>query len=425
MCGIWGIISKQDSGLFAKDVSVAQQMMLMTAIRGIHSTGLAITNRKKPKNKPRTWRTVGGPCFLIQNRVWDDIEKVMFNDGEAVFGHGRYATKGAITAKNAHPFHHKNITLVHNGTIHSGLNYEKTEEHGDIEVDSHALCIKMSNDGIKKALEDVGGAYAVILHNLEDGCIYFGKNQDRPLFAAETADRVLIMSTRETLETVVKQNNYYATTKMCESDKIYKYDPSTKKLTEDMDLKKITSYGYGGYYGGNWGGEYDYRKPWKHRGSEYNYTNDYSDNRRSYSYEKKEIEFIVESVKKVHENEYLYEATSTDGQDVEFRTNSCYTELIGQVGNGEVSYEIIRSTGKVYFVKYRDITWADDVKYKTLNGRSIPKGHWAIIAKTEKCSICSDPIAEEDVAKTVVEENGAVVCKNCVEVYMRKEAVNE
>lgn len=412
MCGIWGIIAKTSSGLYVKDAAIAQQMMMVTALRGMHSTGLAISNYKKPKGKPRIWRTIGGPCFLIQNKCWEDIDKYMYQEGGAVFGHGRYATKGAVTAKNAHPFHHKHITLVHNGTINSGLTYDKQEEEA-VEVDSHALCIKIADVGIKSALEDVSGAYAIILHDAHEGAIYFGKNIDRPLYYVETSDRILLMSTRESLEFVAKQNSIYSQIYMAETDKIYRFDLETYALTEAYKISKpVKQYSFPGYGGGYEDAGYWQREPWNNRSY-------YNDNHRSYHKDKQKVEFIVEAVSKINDREYLYEGTTTSGLDMEFKTNEHITDLIGQVGSAEVCYEIIRQGKNCYFVKYRDIEWAEQVVFETWNNKKLKKEHWKIITKTEKCGVCGDPIGEDDVAKTIVEENGAVICKSCVEIYAK------
>lgn len=410
MCGIWGIFSKTNTGLYVKDSSIAQQMMLVTAIRGMHSTGLAISNYKKPKNKPRVWRTVGGPCFLMQHKCWEDIDKYLYQEGGAIFGHGRYATKGSISARNAHPFHHKHITLVHNGTINSGLTYDKQAEE-EVEVDSHALCIKIADSGLKVALEEITGAYAIILHDAHEGAIFFGKNADRPLYYTESSDRILLMSTRDSLEFIAKQNNIYSQIKLAESDKIYRFDLETYALTEAFSVAKpVKSYSFHPYEG------YDdtpyWNRSWGHSPA-------FNDNHRTYHQEKKKLEFIVESVVKINDREYLYEATATGGQDVEFKTNDCRNELIGQIGTAEVSYEIIRQGRNCYFVKYREIEWAEQTVFETWNNKKLRKEHWTIIAKTEKCGVCGDPISENDVAKTIVEDNGAVICKTCVEIYAR------
>ena len=409
MCGIWAVMAKNNTGFFQKDMSLVEQMMYLTAPRGVHSTGLAVTNLKKPKVKPRIWKTTGGPCYMIQSTAWDAVDKYIITEGSVVYGHGRYATKGDITAKNAHPFSYKNITLVHNGTIHSGVTYEEKEDSPKVEVDSHALCIKMSKEGIKEALMDVSGAYAIIAHDADQGAVYFAKNYERPMHICELSDRILIMSEKEALEFLIKRNNigYTAKVELVRSDVLYKFDLSTYKVTEDAELKKVytTTYynhGRGRSWGDGWGD--DYGDPYRNI--------DRNDNHRSYPPPKKKIRFMVESIEKSSDVEYVYEAIGEENEPVEFRTNEMRSDLITKMGEAEVSYEIIRGDKRIQFVKFRSISW-DDELISTLNGNKMSRDKWKSVCKAEQCGVCDGDLKEEDYARTIVDDKG-IVCKDCV-----------
>jgi predicted glutamine amidotransferase len=402
-------MSKNNTGFFAKDISLMEQMMYLTAPRGTHSTGIAIASLKKPKIKPRIWKTTGGPCYLIQSTAWEAVDKYAISDGGVIYGHGRYATKGDIVAKNAHPFSYKNITLVHNGTIHSGVTYEEKDDSPKVEVDSHALCIKMAKEGIKEALTDVSGAYAIIAHDADQESIFFAKNYERPMHICETNDRIHIMSEKEALEFLMKRNNYYsAHVQSVKSDTLYRFDLNTFKVTEVGDLKKkyATTHYYGGR-GGTWGGEdwnSDYVNPYSHVARD--------DSHRSYPAPRRKIRFMVDSVVKCGDVEYLYEGLSEEYEPVEFRTNESHTELISKMGEAEVAYEIIRGDKRVQFVRFRSIEW-DDTEVTTLNGRKMSREKWKTVCKQEQCGMCDGDLKEQDVSKTIIDEKG-VVCPDCI-----------
>jgi hypothetical protein len=390
--------------------------MLVTAMRGMHSTGIAVTDYKKPKAKPRTWKVLGGPCFLMQNKAWVDIDKYTFQNGGAIFGHGRHATKGNITIKNAHPFHHEGITLVHNGTIHSGLEYGT--EKDEVEVDSHALCIKMAKIGIAEALEAVGGAYAVILHRQEDGSIWFGKNTDRPLYMIQAPDRIYLMSERESLEFICKKNSIYTQPEIVVSDKLYRFDLNSFNLTMEKDISKKTVY-FGGF-GNNWA--YEGYPEW--RGGE-----SCRDNKMQKNEEpnivmdikrKEKTTFLVESIEPIGPGEYMYLAEDEDGDVVEFKTNCNYPYLLNKIGTAEIAYEVIRKGERHKFVKFRNIEWTPENEIETMNGKKMSMEKWRVLIKTDRCGMCSDNILEEDYSKTIVHDNGAIVCKTCVSEHLNE-----
>lgn len=415
MCGIWLIASKDKHGLLQKDISLATQMMRFTAPRGDQSTGIAITDYKKPEKRPRVWKTIGGPDFLIQNKAWEDVEKHIFQNGGSIFGHGRWATKGNITAKNAHPFVHKNITLVHNGTLHSGVTYEKEEGEKDVEVDSHALCIKASQEGLENALTEAKGAYAVIVHDQETKSVWFGRNSERTLFAAETNDRFFLMSEEHALKAIMARNYLHAKVEAVPVDWLWKIDLEALKITKEVDIWK-KKYPTSSYYSG---ATYT---PWKEK-------DDYAHLRetRRYKPDFGKVQFLVTEVKKDY-NEYVYYGEDDQKVQVEFRTNQELPALVGKIGTAEVAYEVWRGGQMRKFVRYRDIEWeveaqeSDDNEERVtlLNGKSFKKGTWANICKSAVCGVCNDYIEEEDAKLTMLNDDGSFICKTCVGTYTKQ-----
>lgn len=407
MCGIWGIFSKTSSGLFSKDADNAIRMMVVSSLRGMHSTGMAITHYKKPWQKPRTYRVVGGPNFLFQSKDWKGIAEYLGSDGGAVFGHARFATKGDVTVRNAHPFNHKHITLVHNGTISSGLSYKSDEK--EVEVDSHALCIAIAEEGFEKTLNNISGAFAIIVHDQQEKCIWVAKNNERPLHFAETSDRMFVMSEKEDLEFVMKKASVYVVpqVKPVGDNVLWKYDlqehkwEEAAKLTPKPKVYSYSQYGYAGYVNQD-------KEPTQF-------------DRKIYKQDKKEIEFIVDSIEKVSPTEYLYKATSIANTDVQFRTATNIPDLIGATGKAIPSYTVFKDGKEYDFVRFRSIEWtsdADGTDYvATLSGKILKKEEWRVICHTERCGVCNEWIFDKDAANTLI-KGDSVICKDCVEAHV-------
>jgi hypothetical protein len=216
------------------DSAVMRQMMVLTSLRGMDSTGIAVIH--DPERAPRTLKMLDGPEGLFMNQAYTKIEEFWEKSGVAVFGHGRYATKGKINVRSAHPFTHNHITLVHNGTIHFGLEQELTK--ADTKVDSHALCIAIAENGIQEGLRRVHGAYAVIVHDAIQKCVYVARNSERPLHSVDLVDKRIIMSEEEALEFLVTRNKlgYDPKIDYFPSEVIYRYDLKTLAWTFDDTL---------------------------------------------------------------------------------------------------------------------------------------------------------------------------------------------
>jgi DNA-directed RNA polymerase subunit RPC12/RpoP len=251
---------------------------------------------------------------------------------------------------------------------------------------------------------EVSGAYAVIVHDTETQAVYFAKNTERPLYMAETFDRVFIMSEREALEFFLRRNNYTSQiVKLVNSDTLFKFDLITYKITEEGDLKKaVASFPYYGSRGSYWENDHE-ANPYQHIQTSHV---------KSYPINKKTVKFMVTGIVEESKVEYLYTGETTDDQPIEFRTNENHPELIAKMGESEVAYEITRGGKKTLFIKFRSIKWDDD-EVTTLNGNKMSRGKWKAVTTLEQCGECNGNVDEPDFASTVVDQKG-VVCKHCV-----------
>src|SRR5687767_5870571 len=148
MCGLAGVLSTH---LIEKDIDVFRQLLIVSALRGWHSTGTAIIGREEYK-KPMEGivdKEVGDPYVFFRGT---DFEKNVkeYKSKKAILGHCRYATKGEINRDNAHPFivnptgeEGRAIVGVHNGTVWGDFDYKDKYP-----TDSQALYHNIAEKGL-------------------------------------------------------------------------------------------------------------------------------------------------------------------------------------------------------------------------------------------------------------------------------------
>lgn len=196
MCGLAGIAG---NFLTNSDIEAFEDLLLVTSLRGIHSTGVGIVRKEWAKKQEdddyvcKTWR--------LDSNAWDFLscdnyrKDIRSNAGsnKAFFGHCRHATKGEISLKNAHPFIVKNIIGMHNGTIEGTFDYRD-----EYDTDSEALFRNIAEKGLKEALEHIEAsathtAYAIVYFDTDNNTLNFIRNDQRPLVCAYTTSMEKIL----------------------------------------------------------------------------------------------------------------------------------------------------------------------------------------------------------------------------------------
>lgn len=195
MCGLVGIAGT----ITDKEEKAFRTMLVMDSVRGEHSTGVLGVGRHAA---PMVVKSVGDPFALFGMASW---EKLMKRNNRVLLGHNRYATQGNITRGNAHPFEFDKVIGAHNGTL---INKGVLHNGSDFPVDSQALYNHIDMFGVKDAVKNLNGAWALTWWNSEDDTINFLRNDQRPLFTAlSTAGNTIFWASEKWMISVACSRN--------------------------------------------------------------------------------------------------------------------------------------------------------------------------------------------------------------------------
>lgn len=421
MCGIWGVFPKYPKKFAVGDSALMRQMMVMTSLRGMDSTGIAVVH--DPERAPRTIKVLDGPESLFMNQAYAKIEEFWEKSGLAVFGHGRYATKGKINVRSAHPFTHNHITLVHNGTINFGLEMEKA----DTGVDSQALCISIAENGIQEALRRVYGAYAVIVHDSNQKCIYVARNSERPLHSVDLPDKRLIMSESEALQFIVNRNKlgYDPKVDYFPSEVIYRYDLKTMVWTFDDTLAEETKA----------------KKLYAQKNTTTTTTHQPSNvSVLSSGNNTNGIEMLCVSVEDLPKaKSFRYEFVDDAGESYFAVTTSPKRE--DRLGTMAIAYDVMtvkhkKENSTKNFVRWRELEWPEEIAQKVRseeeiadvvetnpddddlltfhNNKTRTRKEITKIFKKNDCALCQGPSYFNEVHQTILTDDNQLICAQCV-----------
>lgn len=451
MCGIWAVLNKHATGFNGIDVDHMKAMAILTSLRGDHSSGLFVVGRDA-KKLSMIVKMASDPFGIFHSTNFDSIHKAMV-EGEVVVGHGRYATKGKINAKNAHPFREGNITLVHNGTT----DLVSTEK--DVKVDSHVLCQNISKVGVEQALKDLGqnysNAYAIMLHDSETGKIYIARNASRPLHYMETTSAFYVMSDADHLALFkAKYQTGGGLIKSFGTEEIYSFDVAKRAFDQEtVSVKKVYTFpvttpssretyyngwerGGGGYVPEDWhknaNGVWQPKKTYLVKPDPTPEPAPMS----HYPYAKGDtIEFEVMSVGDMPQAStmYAYEAVDflTTPTRVIFYTNKFLPEHVGRFGTATVANIHKYPDGHKVQVRYKEIVWeSEDTEspsnetVTTFTGDKLFKSTWVAACDKLQCETCRGKLDVAEPEKCVIDEGPPVrgYCQDCVSGMAKEES---
>jgi predicted glutamine amidotransferase len=201
MCGLVGMVGRS----FDSDRKALRTLLRLDVLRGEHSTGLAIVDYD---SEIKLLKKVGTPDRGLFPSFTDDFDEkgVFKGTGKVFIGHNRYATKGGVNDKNAHPFHHDGIVGAHNGTLTS---VSDLEDGHKFDVDSEAIFYDLSIYDREDTISRVEGAYALTWYDQMADKLFIIRNSKRPLFYTRRTDKDVIFWASEAwmLEVAMKHSS--------------------------------------------------------------------------------------------------------------------------------------------------------------------------------------------------------------------------
>lgn len=196
MCGLIGACGE----IVVSHEKAIGTLLILDSLRGTDSTGVAVVARD---GHVKMAKEVGHPFNLFDTKRFD---KAFQGQQKVVIGHNRFATQGKVNAANAHPFDFTTVVGAHNGTLTSKW---KLLDHQDFDVDSQNLYHHIDKKGIKDALENLAGAWALTWWDKETEEMNFLRNKERPLFMTRTKDAKVVFwaSEKWMLEVALAKHN--------------------------------------------------------------------------------------------------------------------------------------------------------------------------------------------------------------------------
>lgn len=162
MCGIFGGIGNN------VNPGIIRALALINRERGEQSLGFFDNTGKIIKQASDPLR-----CLAFDN-FSNYIDRAC-SKGWFLAGHTRYATRGALTDKNAHPFRYGNVVGAHNGIVDAPKEYT---------VDSQYLIDSLHRAGgdYQKALETIDGYWGLTWF---DGAAFWIQSHNQDIAMAE------------------------------------------------------------------------------------------------------------------------------------------------------------------------------------------------------------------------------------------------
>lgn len=176
ICGLVGVAGN----IGQREENVFKRLLEIDTIRGPHSTGILSVDAR---GNTEVVKAVGTPWNLYELKTFDEVMKVSSN---ILMGHNRWATKGKINRRNAHPFEHGHIIGAHNGTLRS---QSLLIDHKDFEVDSDNIFHSMAKVGVDDTIKATCGAFALTWYDSAQETMNFVRNDERPLWLCESEDK--------------------------------------------------------------------------------------------------------------------------------------------------------------------------------------------------------------------------------------------
>ncbi len=163
--------------MFHQHKEAFRELLILDTWRGPHSTGVGVIDKG---DNVKLLKAVGRPHKLLNTDAFDDEGVIKEFGIKALIGHNRFATMGAKTADNAHPFHHGKIVGAHNGTLERNYLYKLDDAH-KFDVDSEAIFFNLNKNGFENTIGRLKGAWALVFYDADTRRMNFINNGERKL----------------------------------------------------------------------------------------------------------------------------------------------------------------------------------------------------------------------------------------------------
>lgn len=186
MCGhvgVFGVISQPLTTLF-------EDLLNLDIVRGIDSVGVATLSED---GKLDVVKDTILPYQLLRDAEYHALLWKQKNN--LLLGHNRWATKGGVNKRNAHPFLKAHIVMAHNGTLRGQW---RLPDCKDFENDSENIAHAIATLGIEETWKLVDGAATLVYYDTKAQTLNIISNCERPFhYAWLKGGRALIWSSEE------------------------------------------------------------------------------------------------------------------------------------------------------------------------------------------------------------------------------------
>lgn len=187
MCGLVGVIG---SALPENAKKAFYDLIYLDVLRGEDSTGVAaISNAYDDKTEVELFKSLGGATeFFWEHNLWKKGRSLTTKPVDIFIGHNRFATQGAVTAANAHPFEFDNVVGAHNGTVNKWSMKDFTG-YKEFDIDSQIIYSHLSHtQNVNDVWKDADGALALSWYDKQRKQMNLIRNIQRPLYFAYSQD---------------------------------------------------------------------------------------------------------------------------------------------------------------------------------------------------------------------------------------------